>query len=376
MAAPFDAVNLLELEELARAKLPKMAYDYYASGADDERTLGDNRAAFDRRRLAYRVLVDVAHRDLSTTVLGRRVAMPVLVAPTAFHKLADPEGEVATARAAAGAGTVMVLSTLSNSPVEEVVSAARAAGATGGAVWFQLYVYKDRGATRALVERVEAAGCEALVLTVDAPYLGRRERDVRNRFQLPPGLAVANVLAEGYGEVVAPEGDSGLAAYVASLLDPALTWDALDWLAGITRLPIVVKGIVRADDALRAAERGVAGLVVSNHGGRQLDTSVATLDALPAIAEALAGRGSGSGKAAVEIYLDGGIRRGTDVVKALALGARAVLVGRPVLWGLAAGGEAGVARVLALLRDELDLAMALCGAPRLADLTADLVLSG
>lgn len=369
IAAPFDAVNLLELEELARSKLAKTAYDYYASGADGELTLGDNRAAFDRRRLAYRVLVDVARRDLATTVLGRPVAMPVLVAPTAFHRLADPEGEVATARAAAGAGTVMVLSTLSNSPVEEVTAAA---GTAGGGVWFQLYVYKDRGATRALVERVEAAGCEALVLTVDAPYLGRRERDVRNRFQLPPGLAVANVLAEGYGEVVAPEGESGLAAYFASLLDPGLSWDALDWLASITRLPIVVKGVVRADDALRAADRGAAGIVVSNHGGRQLDTSVATLDALPPIAAALAGRTEPNG--GVELYLDGGVRRGTDVVKALALGARAVLVGRPILWGLAAGGEAGAARVLALLRNELDLAMALCGAPRLADLTLDLVV--
>ena len=321
------------------------------------------------------MLVDVAERELATTVLGQPVAMPVLVAPTAFHRLADPEGEVATARAAAAAGTVMVLSTLSNSPVEEVVPAA------GGALWFQLYVYRDRGATRALVQRVEAAGCRALVLTVDAPYLGRRERDVRNRFHLPPGLAVANLLADGYGEVPAPSGqsgDSGLAAYVSSLLDPALTWDDLDWLGSITRLPILVKGIVRADDARRAADRGAAGIVVSNHGGRQLDTSIATLDALPAIAEALAGAGApgapGAPGSNVEIYLDGGVRRGTDVVKALALGARAVLVGRPILWGLAAAGEAGVGKALTLLRDELDLAMALCGARRLADLTRDLVV--
>ena len=326
-------------------------------------TLADNRAAFDRRRLAFRVLVDVARRELATTVLGQPVALPVLVAPTAFHRLADPEGEVATARAASAAGTVMILSTLSNSPVEEVVPAA------GGAAWFQLYVYKDRGATRALVERVEAAGVRALVLTVDAPYLGRRERDVRNRFQLPSELAVANVLAAGYGAVVAPADGSGLAAYFASLLDPALTWDDLDWLASITRLPVVVKGIVRADDALRAADRGAAGIVVSNHGGRQLDTSLATLDALPPIVEALAGAG-----ARVEVFLDGGVRRGTDVVKALALGARAVLIGRPILWGLAAGGEAGAARVLEMLRAELDLAMALCGARRLEDLTRDLVV--
>ncbi len=367
MTAPPDALNLAELEEAARAKLPQMAYDYYASGADDERTLGDNRAAFGRRRLAYRVLVDVSRRDLSTTVLGRKVSMPILVAPTAFHRLADPEGEAATARAAAGAETLMVLSTLSNTPVEVVAPAA------GGALWFQLYVYRDRGATRALVERVAAAGAKALVLTVDAPLLGRRERDVRNRFHLPPGLEVANLHAAGYGEVAAPAlaagGGSGLAAYVASLLDPALSWDDLDWLRSITELPLLVKGIVRADDALRAADRGVAGIVVSNHGGRQLDTSLATLDALPPIAEALAAAG-----ARVEVFLDGGVRRGTDVVKALALGARAVLVGRPVLWGLAVGGEAGVARVLAMLRRELDLAMALCGAPTVADLGRDLVV--
>ena len=265
--------------------------------------------------------------------------MPVLVAPTAFHRLADPEGEVATARAAAAAGTVMVLSTLSNSPVEEVVPAA------GGALWFQLYVYQDRGATRALVQRVEAAGCRALVLTVDAPYLGRRERDVRNRFHLPPGLAVANLLADGYGEVPAPSGpvgDSGLAAYVSSLLDPALTWDDLDWLGSITRLPILVKGIVRADDALRAADRGAAGdrrLQPRRPPARHLDRHPRR----PA-ADRRGARRRGAPGAGIEIYLDGGVRRGTDVVKALALGARAVLVGRPILWGLAAAGEAGVGK--------------------------------
>jgi 4-hydroxymandelate oxidase len=363
--AAMEPVNVFDLEAIAREKLSQQAYDYYAGGAHDEVSLQGNRAAFDRISLHYRVLVDVSRRDLAATVLGQRVAMPILVAPTAFHRLATPEGEVATARAAGGAGTVMILSTLSTTPVEEVVAAA------SGPVWFQLYVYRDRQATEGLVRRAEAAGCQALVLTVDAPLLGRRERDVRNRFRLPPGLAVANMLAEGYGAVPPAAGDSGLAAYVADLLDPSLSWRDVAWLRSITDLPVLVKGIVRPDDALRAADAGVAGIVVSNHGGRQLDTSPATIEVLPEIAEALAAHGH-----PIELLMDGGVRRGTDVVKALALGARAVLVGRPILWGLAADGEAGASYVLRLLKEELDLAMALAGAPTLADITRDLVRLG
>lgn len=360
-----EPVNLFELEAIAREKLAREAYDYYASGANDEVTLRENRAAYDRLTLAYRVLVDVSRRDMATTVLGQPVAMPIVVAPTAFHRMACPEGELATARAAGAAGTVMILSTLSNTRVEDVVAAA------SGPVWFQLYVYRDRGATEGLVRRAEAAGCRALVLTVDAPFLGRRERDVRNRFRLPPGLAVANLLPEGYGEVPKAAADSGLAVYFASLLNPAMTWQDLAWLRSITELPIVVKGIVRPDDALRAAQAGVAGVVVSNHGGRQLDTSPPTIEVLPEIAEALDARNVSGQR--MEMFVDGGVRRGTDVLKALALGARAVLVGRPILWGLAADGEAGASWVLRLLRDELDLAMALAGAPTLADITRDLV---
>lgn len=357
-------VNVLDFEALAREALSREAYDYYAGGAQDEVTLRENRAAYDRLSLAYRVLVDVSRRDLTATVLGQPVAMPILVAPTAFHRLATPDGELATARAAGAAGTVMILSTLSTTPIEAVVSAA------SGPVWFQLYVYRDRRATEGLVRRAEAAGCRALVLTVDAPVLGRRERDVRNRFSLPPGLTVANLLPEGYGEVPPAFADSGLAAYVASFLDPSLTWRDVAWLRSITDLPILVKGIVRPDDALRAAEAGAAGVVVSNHGGRQLDTAPATIEVLPDVVDALAARGH-----AIEVLMDGGVRRGTDVLKALALGAKAVLVGRPVLWGLAAGGEAGAARVLRILRDELDLAMALAGAPTIADVTRDLVVT-
>jgi len=354
-----EILNLHELEALAKTKLPQLAWDYYSSGADDEHCLRRNTAAYEKILLHYRVLVDVAQRSLATTVLGEQLAMPIAVAPTAFHRLAHPDGELATVRGAGDAGALFILSTLSNTRVEHVVAAA------SGPVWFQLYVYKNRAATEALVRRVEAAGCRALVLTVDAPLLGRRERDVRNRFALPNEIGVENLHASGYGMVPAMSAESGLAAYFADLLDPALTWDALAWLRSITKLPILVKGIVRADDAVLAVTNGAAGIVVSNHGGRQLDSSPATIDVLPRIADAVAGR--------AEILLDGGIRRGTDVIKAIALGARAVLVGRPILWGLAAYGREGVAGALGLLRRELDLAMALCGCAGIAAITRDLV---
>jgi len=358
-----EPINLAEYEALARERLEATAHGYYASGAGDELTLADNQAAFRRLRIHYRVLAGVGARDLRTTALGREVALPVLVAPTAFQRMACPAGEVATARAAGAVGTVMVLSTLSNTPVEDVCAAA------SGPVWFQLYVYKDRELTKALVARAEAAGCSALVLTVDAPLLGTRERDVRNRFRLPAGLAVANLLPAGADAAALPAGEgSGLAAYVASLLDPDLTWDDLDWLRSITSLPVLVKGVVRGDDAARACERGVAGVIVSNHGGRQLDTAPAAIDVLEEVARAVDGR--------AEVFVDGGVRRGTDVLKALALGARAVLVGRPVLWGLAAAGQAGAERVLAILRDEVDLALALAGCAAPGDVTRDLVRAG
>jgi 4-hydroxymandelate oxidase len=354
-----SALTIDDLHAIAAERLPRMAYDYYASGADDELTLGDNEAAWRRMRLRPKCLVDVGACDLATTVLGTPVSMPVLVAPTAFQRLAHPDGECATARAAAAAGTVMTLSTLSTCLLEDV-----ARENAEGARWFQLYVYRDRGVTRALVERAEAAGFRALVLTVDAPYFGRRLRDVRNGFALPEGLTVAN-LASGMGEVGAVSGNSGLATYVASMLDQTLTWRDVEWLRSVTRLPLVIKGVVRGDDAARAAELGVGGVVVSNHGGRQLDTTVATADALGEVVDAAAGRG--------EVFVDGGVRRGTDVLKALALGARAVLVGRPVLWGLAADGEAGVATALGILRDELKLALALAGCGGVRDVTRDLV---
>ncbi len=353
-----DALNLFELEALANQKLEPMARDYYRSGAHDELTLARNQQAFRELCLHYRVLTGVSDRDLSTEVLGRRLSLPVMTAPTAFHGLAHEHAELATAWGTAASGSTMILSTLSNTDVERVVEAAR------GELWFQLYVYRDREATKALVQRAEAAGAKALVLTVDAPLLGTRERDVRNGFTLRGDLDVRN-LSGDRKDLPPAVRDSGLAAYFYQLLDPALSWDDVTWLRSITRLPVLVKGIVRADDALLAVEHGAAGVVVSNHGGRQLDTSPATIEVLPRIAEALDGR--------VPLLFDGGVRRGTDVLKAVALGARAVLIGRPVLWGLTLGGKQGVERVYELLRAEIDLAMALCGASTLAELDRSLI---
>ena len=354
-----EAVNVWDFEAEAKQRIAEPGWGYYASGADDQITLRENRAAFARIALHYRVLVDVRRCDTAAQVLGAQLRAPVIVAPTAFQRLAHPDGELATVRAAGAAGSVMILSSLSTVAVDEVVAAAT------GPVWFQLYVYRDRAITAALVAQAEAAGCEAIVLTVDAPRLGRRERDVRNRFHLPPGVSARNLLPAGYGAIDRPDQGSGLAVHFGDLIEPGLTWDDLAWLRGLSSLPLVIKGIVRADDAARAVEHGVDAIVVSNHGGRQLDTAVATLDALEPIVAAVDGR--------LPILIDGGVRRGTDVVKALALGARAVCVGRPVLWGLAVDGEAGAFHVLELLREELELAMALSGARSVAELTRDLI---
>ena len=270
------AINLADLEVLAREHLASHAWDYYRSGANDERTLAANRDAFDDIALHYRVLVDVATRDLACSIAGQPLSLPIIAAPTAFQKLAHADGELATARACAAAGTAMILSTLSTTRVEDVVAA------SSGPVWFQLYVYRDREATLSLVERCEAAGCRALVLTVDAPLLGRREADVRNGFSLPAHLAIENMLGSEPGNLPAVASGSSLAAYFASLLNPGLTWADLDWLRSVTKLPVLVKGIIRADDARRAVDHGVSGIIVSNHGGRQLDTAPATIAVLPA----------------------------------------------------------------------------------------------
>lgn len=351
-------INLFEYETLASQHLSKMALDYYARGAWDEVTLRDNRAAYDRYKLLPRVLADVTHRDLSTTVLGRPLKLPILIAPMAFQRLAHPQGEVATARAAKSMGATMVLSTLSTISLEEVARET-------DRLWFQLYVHRDRSLTRALVERAEAAGYSALCLTVDAPVLGQRERDRRNEFSLPLGMELANLTAMADLKIPQTKGESGLLAYFAQQLDPGLTWQDVEWLQSLTKLPVVVKGILRGDDARRAVEHGAKAIVVSNHGGRQLDGAIATIDALGEVVAAVGDR--------AEVLVDGGIRRGSDILKAIALGAKAVLVGRPILWGLAVGGELGARHVLELLRDELDRGMALSGCAKIEDIDVSLV---
>lgn len=359
----FSPSELLTLDDVHRAArgrvrkggLERSAYDYYRSGADQERTLRRNRKAFSSWEIWYRVLADVAERDLTTTVLGSTLRGPILVAPTAYHRLAHPDGELASARAIAEAGSLMVVSTLATTKLEDV------AQASDGPKWFQLYVHTDRGLTEELIQRADAAGYRALVLTVDTPLLGRRLRDERNGFALPDGLTMENLVSSP----AFAQGGSELAKYVSSRHDASLSWKDLGWIRERTRLPLVLKGIVRPDDAVRAADEGVEGIIVSNHGARQLDGAPATLDALPGVADAVGDR--------LTVMMDGGIRWGTDVLKAVALGAKAVLIGRPVLWGLAAGGEAGVARVLEILHDELDRAMALSGSRNLAALDRDLV---
>jgi len=352
--------NLLELEDMARAKVPRAIFDYIAGGAEDEVTLRRNREAFGRWALRPRVLRDVSKRDTKTVLLGERVSMPVCVAPTSFHALVHPEGEVATARGTAAAETILIASTVSTKPLEEIAAAADAPR------WFQLYVYKDRAVTEELVNRAVKAGYKALCLTADTPVLGRRERDERNAFTLPPGFGIANLKPAGLDGMPEVEQGSAFAQYVTDLLDSSLTWDDVDWLKSISPLPLVVKGIMTAEDAVLAVDHGIAGIVVSNHGGRQLDSTLGSLDALPEVVAAVRGR--------IEVYLDGGIRRGTDVLKALALGAKAVFVGRPVLWGLALGGADGVRAVLDELRTELDTAMALAGCATLKDIESSLVL--
>ena len=352
-------LNLSEYEEAARQNLSEMAYDYFAGGSDDEVTLRRNREAFEEIGLLPRVLVDVSKIDTASTVLGRQVSMPVLLAPVSAQKLAHPDGELAAVRAAGSAGTVMILSTLATAAVEDVVEAA------SGAVWFQLYVYRDREVTADLVARAEAAGCEALVVTVDAPWLGNRERDIRNSYHFPEGIRFENLLPAGWADMPYEEGESGLASYISSLFDPGFNWDDLVWLRQLTELPLLIKGVMRADDAARGVEAGVDGIIVSNHGGRQLDSAAPTIRALPSVIDAVSDR--------CEVLIDGGVRRGTDVVKALALGARAVLIGRPILWGLAADQDTGLSDLLELLRREIELAMALSGSRNVGEIGPDLI---
>jgi 4-hydroxymandelate oxidase len=345
-------VNLLEYEAIARGVMPRPLFDFVCGGSQDEVTLRANREAFDRWRLMPRVMTGVETPSLATTVLGEHVSLPVLVSPMGLHQLAHPAGEIASAAGAQRAGTIFCFGVAASSTIEDVAAVA-------GGWWFQIYLLVDRGLSLEHVRRAEQVGASAIVLTVDVTVRGRREADERNRFAMPRGVTMPNLLPPGH------VGDSpGYAAL--SAWDKAITWRDLEWLVGETRLPVVVKGVLAPEDAHLAMEHGAKGVIVSNHGGRQLDGALASLDALPAVAEIVGDRG--------EVFLDGGVRRGVDVIKALGLGARAVMIGRPVMYGLAADGEEGVVRIFDLLRHELTVDLILAGVADITSIPAGLVV--
>jgi L-lactate dehydrogenase (cytochrome) len=369
-------ISVDDVHRAARLRLPRPVYEFVAGGAETESSVRRNRSAWGAMTFRPHTLVDVADRDLSTTVLGRPVAMPLLLAPAGLARLVHPDGELAAAAAAGEAGTVMALSTGSSCTIEDVAAAA------SGPLWFQLYLWRDRDVVAGLVQRAAASGYHALCLTVDVPIVGQRERDLRNGMTIPPRLTVRNLLDaswrvpwwrgflggrevtfENFLGVEGAQNDSAaaLGAFVnKQMIDPSVTWDELPWLRELWPGPLVVKGILTAEDARRAVDGGAQGVVVSNHGGRQLDGAPATATVLGEVVDAIGDH--------AEVYVDGGIRRGTDVVRALAIGARAAMVGRPWFWGLAAGGEAGVARVLEIFRTEIDRTLALLGVSRVAEL--------
>jgi 4-hydroxymandelate oxidase len=343
-AAEAAPVIVSDYARLAQSRMSEMAWAYMEGAAGDELTARWNLEAYERIRLRPRCLVDVSKIDLRTELLGRTIPLPILIAPTAYQRLIHPDGELATVRGANATGTTMVVSTQATTSLEDVAAAATSP------LWFQLYLQPNREFTRALVSRAEKAGYQALVMTVDTPILGMRHREQRTQFTLPPGLERANFRDNADAKGVHRPNEGQI--YSASL-DPALTWKDIEWLRSITRMPVLLKGILTADDAGRAMDAGASGLIVSNHGGRNLDSLPATIDALPEVVAKVSGR--------MPVLVDGGIRRGTDILKALGTGASAVLVGRPVIYGLAVGGPEGVARVLNILRRELEMAMALTG---------------
>ena len=359
---PADCVTLADHEALARSRLDPAAWAYLHGGAGDELTVQANRAAWDALQLLPRVLRDLAGGNTRLQLLGRALAHPVLVAPVAFQRLAHADGELAAAHAAAALGAGFVASTQASVPLEAIAQAVRA-DVDRGPLWFQLYWQHDKGFNRALLQRAEAAGYDAIVLTVDAPVSGVRDQERRSGFRFPAGVEPVNLQA------LAPPAWAPLQPGESMLFDRLLytapTWKDLEWLCGATRLPVLPKGLLHPADAVQALGSGARGLIVSNHGGRTLDTAIATARALPAVAQAVAGR--------APVLVDGGIRRGTDILKALALGADAVLVGRPIVHGLATAGARGVAHVLRLLRDELEVAMALTGCATLRDVDAQLL---
>jgi len=338
-----DFISLSDFEPVAQRRMSPMAWEYFQSGVADEITLRWNREAYDHLRLRPKVLVDVSELDTSVELFGERLPHPILLAPAADQRVLHPEGEEATARGAGGASSVFVLSSFTNTPVEEVAKNASAP------LWFQLYVQRDRAFTRDVVLRAEAAGCKALSVTVDTPVFGARNRQARAKYELQPGLSRPHLPPSS--KTVA----SGELRVFADWAEPALTWRDIGWLNSVSKIPVLLKGILNPDDAERAVQEGAAGIIVSNHGARNLDTVPATIDALPQVVERVAGR--------IPVLVDGGIRRGTDVVKAIALGAKAVLIGRPYLYGLAVAGDEGVKRVIDILRSEMEMAMGLLGRP-------------
>jgi 4-hydroxymandelate oxidase len=338
----FPLISLADYEAAADGLLDAVAHGYFSGGAADEITMRDNVAAWGRIALRPRMLVGVGERDPGVTLLGRRRPHPVIIAPMAYQKLAHPDGELAMAAAAVATGTTMCLSTLATTGIPDL-----ARGAPDASRWFQLYVFRDRGVSRELVAQAVEHSFEALVVTADVPVRGFRERDLRSGSELSPVRALP---VSAKGDVTMTPAD------FSALIDPELTWDDIGQLVADSPLPVLVKGLLTPDDARLAAEHGARGVIVSNHGGRQLDTVLSGADALAAVAESVGDR--------LDVLVDGGIRRGTDVIKALALGARAVLVGRPLIWGLAVGGAEGARRVLEILLEELDRGLALAGAPR------------
>jgi 4-hydroxymandelate oxidase len=351
LAQPLASLHDYELA--AKQRMSHMAYEYVAGGAGDEVTLGANRHAFERLQLHPHVLVDVSKLDTRVTLFGQELAFPILLAPTAYHRLVHPQGELGTVQGAGDAGATLVASSFATTSIEDMAAVAK------GPLWFQLYVNKDRGFTRALVQRALASGCRALCITVDTPVVGTRNRETRTGFSLPPGMERSNLKGLGATTAGGSHRPRELEIYSA-VLDPTLTWKEIEWIQTFSHVPVILKGILSPDDAIRAVDLRVAGLIVSNHGARNLDTVPATVEALPWIAEAVKGR--------IPLLLDGGIRRGTDVLKAIAFGAAAVLIGRPYLYGLAASGAPGVKRVVDILRSEFEMAMALTGRRTIADI--------
>jgi 4-hydroxymandelate oxidase len=348
-------LTLADYEPLAKRRMSHMAYEYVVGGGGDEITLRENHLAFDRIRLQPRILHDVSSLDLRLTLFGQPLEHPILLAPTAYHRIVHPEGELGTVQGAVAARTTLVASSFATTSIEDMGAAAK-----GGSLWFQLYVNRDRGFTRDLVQRAESAGCRALCVTVDSPTTAFRYREARVRFALPPGIERSNLKSLA----ASPVHRTTEGSIYNAVLDPTLTWQDIEWLRGLSRLPVLIKGVLNPDDAAKGADAGV-GIIVSNHGSRNLDTLPATIDALPRVADAVKGR--------VPILMDGGVRRGTDVLKALGSGAAAVLIGRPYLYGLAVDGASGVTRVVQILRRELELAMAMTGRRSLAEIDRTVV---